>query len=181
MQPSSPPNSEARRKFLTVDRLWEALAIVAIGFALWKIFVAPRALDKPRAHPAPAASYRRLDGGWFRLAQQRGRVVFLDFYASWCTPCKVEAPLVEGWARANPQALVVPVDVGEPRAAALRFAQRYRLVNVVLDPESSARALFEVEGFPTIVVVDGAGYVRAKWEGLNPAIGLAMSHALKEL
>jgi len=46
-----------------------------------------------------------------------------------------------------------------------------------LDPSGSARPLFAVEGFPTIVVIDRNGFIRAKWEGLNPAIGLAMSNA----
>lgn len=148
---------------------------------MWKIFIAPRAFESPKAHPAPAAVYQRLDGGTFRLADQRGRVVFLDFYASWCEPCKLELRLVEGWSRVHPAATVVAVDVGESRSVAAGFAQRYRLRNVALDPQGSARAFFSVEGFPTIVVVDGSGYIRAKWEGLNPAIALALNNAEKSL
>ncbi|HEY2475517.1 MAG TPA: TlpA disulfide reductase family protein [Candidatus Cybelea sp.] len=173
--------SSSTRKLLRIDRLWDALALLAIAFALWKIFIAPRSLDFHSSHPAPAAVYERLDGGTFHLAQQRGRLVFLDFYASWCTPCKLELPLVQRWSSSHPETLVVPVDVGESRATAADFARRYRLRDVLLDPQSSARALFSVEGFPTIVVVDGRGYVRAKWEGLNPAIGLAMDNAEKSL
>jgi thiol-disulfide isomerase/thioredoxin len=153
--------------------------LCVVAFAIWKIFIAPRAFEPPRAHPAPAVVYQRLDGGAFRLAGARGRIVFLDFYATWCEPCKLSLPLVEGWSQAHPEALVVPVDVGEPRATAQIFARRYRLRNVALDSQSSASPLFGVRGFPTVVVVDQAGYVRAKWEGLNPAITLAMSHALE--
>lgn len=144
---------------------------------LWKLFVAPRWFSAPGAHPAPLAAYDRLDGGTFRIAQQRGHVVFLDFYASWCEPCKIELPMVERWQRAHPHAIVVPVDVGEARSVAAEFARRYALGNVALDPHVSARALFGVDGFPTIVVIDARGDIRAKWEGLNPAIGLALSHA----
>jgi len=122
-----------------------------------------------------------LDGGTFRVADQRGSLVFLDFYASWCEPCKIELPLVERWSRGNRGAIVVPVDVGEPRSVAAPFARRYSLQNVALDPTSSARALFDVQGFPTIVVIDATGHIRAKWEGLNPAIGLAMSNAQAHL
>ena len=163
------------------NRIWDAIAIVAIGFVLWKIFVAPRAFEPPAAHPAPHAIYPRLDGGTFDVAEQRGHVVFLDFYASWCTPCKIELPLVESWSRQNPGAVVVPVDVGETRSVAVAFARRYSLVNVALDERVSARPLFGVNGFPTVVVIDSAGDVRAKWVGLNPAIGLAMSNAQKKL
>jgi hypothetical protein len=86
-------------------------------------------------------------------------------------------PLVETWRRGHPDAIVVPVDVGEPDSAAAAFARRYSLGNVALDPTANARALFDVQGFPTIVVIDGRLFVRAKWEGFNPAIGLAMSNA----
>jgi thiol-disulfide isomerase/thioredoxin len=144
---------------------------------LWKIFVAPRALSAPGVYPAPHAAYPLLDGGTFRVADQRGRVVFLDFYASWCEPCKIELPLVERWRRAHPNATVVPVDVGEPRSVAADFARRYSLGDVALDSQVNARPLFGVQGFPTIVVIDATGHIRAKWEGLNPAIGLALSHA----
>lgn len=163
------------------SRVWDALAVSAIAFALWKIFVVPRSFSTPGSQPEPHAVYPRVSGGTFRLADQRGHVVFLDFYASWCEPCKIELPLVERWSRAHPKALVVPVDVGEARTVAVEFARRYSLQNVVLDPRSSARALFGVAGFPTIVVIDATGDIRAKWEGLNPAIGLALTNAANHL
>jgi thiol-disulfide isomerase/thioredoxin len=153
------------------------LAVAVIAFALWKIFVAPRSFSPPRAHRAPDAVYELLDGGTFRVAQERGRILFLDFYASWCVPCKIELPLVQRWEKSHPGSVVVPVDVGEPRSVATEFARRYSLENVALDPRATARALFDLQGFPTMVVIDPSGDVRAKWEGLNPAIGFAMSHA----
>jgi thiol-disulfide isomerase/thioredoxin len=163
------------------NRIFDALAIVAIVFAIWKIFIAPRSFGPAGAHPAPHAVYDLLDGGVFRVADQRGHVVFLDFYASWCGPCKIELPLVERWYRSHPDAVVVPVDVAEPRKVATEFARRYSLENVALDPHTTATAYFGVAGFPTVIVIDRNGYVRAKWEGLNPAIGLAMSNAEKSL
>ena len=163
------------------NRIWDAVAVVAIAFALWKIFLAPRRFEPPNAHPAPHAVYARLDGGTFKVADQRGHVLFLDFYASWCGPCKIEAPLVASWVRQHPDAVVVPIDVGEPRHVAADFARHYSLENVALDPHGSAQALFGIEGFPTVVVIDGTGHIRAKWEGLNPAIGLALSNAEKTL
>ncbi len=181
MQPFSAPSSEPARKLFTAGRFWDALAALVIGFAVWKIFIAPRSFEPAGAHPAPAAIYQRLNGDAFRVADRRGHVLFLDFYASWCEPCKLELPLVEAWSREHPAATVVAVDVGEERSIAAAFARRYRLQNVALDPDSNARALFAVEGFPTVVVIDRSGFVRAKWEGLNPAIALAMNNALSSL
>ena len=159
-------------------RLWDVVAVLLIAFVLWKIFAAPRFLvAAERSQPAPHASFDRLEGGTFRVTDQRGRLLFLDFYASWCEPCKIELPLVESWARTHPRAAVVPVDVAEPLVAVAAFAQRYRLKNVALDPHGDARGIFGIDGFPTVVVVDPAGRIRAKWEGLNPAIAIAMSNA----
>jgi thiol-disulfide isomerase/thioredoxin len=180
LQPYSLRNNGWRQVF-SAARVWDALAVAAVAFALWKIFLVPRAFDAPHAHRAPHAVFARLDGGTFALAGDRGRIVFLDFYASWCEPCKLELPLVERWASAHPQAEVVPIDVGESASAARTFAQRYRLSNVALAASTTAGALFGVVGFPSIVVVDPDGFIRAKWEGLNPAIGLAMSNAQRSL
>ena len=170
------------RRWLTLDRVWDGLALLAIAFVLWKVFIAPRNLDAANAHPAPRAAYERLDGsGTFRIADQRGRLLFLDFYASWCEPCRIELPQVQEWALAHPDAVVAMVDVGEPHSVAEKFARQYHLHNVVLDPHSTAQPLFAVEGFPTLVVVDPQGRIRASWQGLNPAIALAMSNARKNL
>jgi thiol-disulfide isomerase/thioredoxin len=169
------------RGFFSRARLWDVLALLVVAFALWRIFIAPHALEPAGKEPAPHAVFARLDGDEFRVASERGRLLFLDFFASWCEPCTVELPLVESWARAHPSAVVVPVDVGEPAAVVRGFARRYRLHGVALDPQSSARALFGVQGFPTIVVIDPTGHIRAKWEGLNPAIALAMTDAQKRL
>jgi len=163
------------------NKIFDALAIAVIAFAVWKIFIAPRSLIAPGTHPAPHAVYDLLGGGEFRVADQRGRLVFLDFYATWCEPCKLELPLVERWARAHSHSLVVPIDVGERRSVVADFARRYSLDNVAFDPSARSRALFDLQGFPTIVVVDPHGYIRAKWEGLNPAISLALTNAERSL
>lgn len=148
---------------------------------MWKIFFAPQALDVSKAYPAPRIAYPKLDGGTFHIRDERGHVLFLDFYASWCDPCRLETPLVQNYARAHPQVAVVPIDVGEPPVVATRFAKKFGLSGVVLDPTASSQGFFAVEGFPTIVVIDPQGRIRATWQGFNPAIALAMANAVKKL
>jgi thiol-disulfide isomerase/thioredoxin len=159
-------------------RIWDALALLVVAFVVWKIFVAPRSFAAATsAQPAPHAAFARLDGTAFHVTDARGRLLFLDFYASWCTPCKVELPLVESWAKTHARAVVVPVDVAEPREAVAAFARKYALEGVALDPHADAQGIFSIGGFPTVVVIDPQGRIRAKWEGLNPAIAMAMSNA----
>lgn len=162
-------------------RLLDAAALLVIAFVAWKIFLAPRALSVSKAYPAPHIVYQKLGGGEFRLTAERGHVVFLDFFASWCDPCKLETPLVERYGKSHPNVVVVPVDVGEPDSVAARFAKRYGLRGVVLDPHALSQGYFRVQGFPTVVVIDPQGRIRATWTGLNPAIQVAMAHAEKSL
>lgn len=169
-----------RRSLLTLNRAWDILAILAVLFVLYRIFVAPRIFAAPLV-PAPHVRYASLAGKPFVLTQHRGHVVFLDFWASWCEPCKLSLPLVERFARAHPQAVVIPVDVGEPRAVAQAYARRHDLRDVALDPDALSKGFFQIEGFPTIVVIDPRGRLRATWQGFNPAVGLNMAHAVSAL
>jgi peptide/nickel transport system substrate-binding protein len=159
-----------------LSRGLDGLAIVVVLYALFHFFVQPR-LIREAAEPAPPVALAALDGGRFSLTGHRGRVVFLDFWASWCAPCKQSLPLVEHYARAHPDIDVVAVNVGESAAAARAYARQTRLANVVLDPDEIAAHAYGVNGFPTMVVVDPAGMVRAKWIGYDPAVEQAMADA----
>ena len=164
-----------------MGRVWDALAVAIILFVAWKWFVAPRSLKGADALPAPHVNYALLDGGSYALAAHHGRVVFLDFWASWCEPCKLSLPLVEGYARKHPEVDVIPVDVGEPRSVAAEYAAAHGLSHVALDPNSISTGYFQLTGFPTVVVIDPQGRIRATWQGLNPAIALNMGNAEKSL
>jgi thiol-disulfide isomerase/thioredoxin len=160
-----------------VGRALDVLAVLVVLFVLYRIFVAPRYLSTANAHPAPHVTYQMLSGKPFVLTEHRGKVVFLDFWASWCEPCKLSLPMVEKFARAHPEVEVVPVDVGEPRTVAAAFARTHDLLHVALDPQALSQGFFQLDGFPTMVVIDPQGRIRATWTGFNPAIQLNMAHA----
>jgi thiol-disulfide isomerase/thioredoxin len=170
-----------RPKWLTWARLWDVLALLVIAFVVWKWFVAPRALDRTNAFPAPRISYTLLDGKTYVLSAHRGHVIFLDFWASWCEPCKVELPLVEAFARQHPEVDVVPVNVGESLPVVTSYANEHHLGNVATDPKSISQGYFQLDGFPTVVVIDPQGRIRATWQGFNPAVTTNMSNAVREL
>lgn len=162
-------------------RIWDVLALLIIAFVVWKLLVAPRSLSQTNAVPAPHVVLATLGTAPFKLIDHRGKVVFLDFYASWCEPCKISLPLVEHFARSHALADVIPIDVGEPPPVVAAFAKQFNLSGVALDQNRLAANWFNVEGFPTMVVIDPQGNVRGTWPGLNPAIQLNMENALTQL
>jgi cytochrome c biogenesis protein CcmG/thiol:disulfide interchange protein DsbE len=109
-----------------------ALALVAGLFTLlvWKLATqdegaAPK-LGRGETPPAPAFRLDRLDQpGKLSLASYRGQPVIINFWASWCIPCKEEAPLLESvWKQYRDQGLVVlGVDINDVRSEARRFAR----------------------------------------------------------
>ena len=139
---------------------------------------------KPRTEPqyvvqATPVSLAALDGGRrFDLAQRRGRLVFLDFWATWCGPCKDSIPLVQRFRRGHPGVDVVSVDVGEPPAFVRTYAAKLKMAEVVLDPDETVAHAFGVSGYPTLVAIDPAGRVRARWIGFDPDIEREMADAV---
>ncbi|MDQ6827117.1 MAG: TlpA family protein disulfide reductase [Candidatus Eremiobacteraeota bacterium] len=158
-------------------RLWDVLAVIVIVLIAYKLLVVPLSLPPRDARPAPDISLVSLQARQFTLREYRGRVVFLDFWASWCQPCKTSLPMVERFARTHRNVHIEAIDVGEPRPVAAQFASAYDLQHVALDPDHLAANWFGVDGFPTMIVVDTKGMIRAKWVGFNPAIQLMMAHA----
>ena len=113
-----------------------ALALVTGLFALlvWKVATqdegaAPK-LGRGETPPAPTFRLDRLDQpGKVSLAAYRGRPVIVNFWASWCIPCKEEAPLLEAvWKRYRDRGLVVVgVDINDVRGEARRFARENKM------------------------------------------------------
>ncbi|GAC1408147.1 MAG: hypothetical protein NVSMB64_15940 [Candidatus Velthaea sp.] len=170
--PGPPPRSAKS----WIARGLDALAVAVVLYAVFHFFIAPR-LHTVDVVAAPPIELAALDGSRFSLSGHRGRVVFLDFWASWCGPCKLSLPLVEHFAKTHREVDVVALDAGEPAGVAGAYAREHHIGNVVLDPDETAAHAYGVTGFPTMVVIDPLGNVRAKWVGFNPAIELQMADA----
>lgn len=112
-----------------------------------------------------------LPGDSRRLADLRGRFVYLDFWASWCAPCRVSFPWMNALHdRLGPQGLlVVAINLDAERADADRFLQRHPPRFLVgFDPRGDSPRAFQVRAMPTSVLVAPDGRVVSVQRGFVP-------------
>jgi len=129
---------------------------------------------------APAQSFPapRLGGGEDALANYRGRVVLLNLWASWCTPCREEMPDLERlYVAEGARGLVVlGVDQGESAEVAAAFARRHGVTfPVLLDEEQRYGRAYAAVGLPTSIVVDRTGRIV---KGIDGALSFGQMHAV---
>ena len=113
---------------------------------------------------APAVSYdvKRTDGMVDSLARHRGSVVVMNFWATWCPPCKEEMPALETFAREmrGKGVVVLGIDQGESAATAGAFAKAHGITfPILLDEEQKYASSYVSIGLPTTVIVGRDGHV----------------------
>jgi peroxiredoxin len=135
-----------------------AVVLGAVGIALWRGSVPP-ALE--RGSRAPAFELADLDGARrMGLADLRGRVVLLNFWATWCKPCEDEMPAMEQLYRrlGGPEFELVAISVDTDPDAVARFRDRLGLsFPILLDPGSEVSRRYQTTGYPESFLIDRAG------------------------
>jgi cytochrome c biogenesis protein CcmG/thiol:disulfide interchange protein DsbE len=138
-----------------------ALAAVAglLGLLVWRL--THQSKPPKIGGPAPAFSLRRLDtNGTLALASLRGKPVVLNFWASWCVPCKGEAKMLEdAWQRYRSQGVVfVGIDWHDVKSDARRFLDHHGVTYpTVLDGSGSITDRYGVVGVPETYFIDRRG------------------------
>lgn len=114
----------------------------------------------PPQRPTPPLDLPLLDGGRWRLAEQRGHPLVLNFWASWCGPCRAEMPALELMAlrHAGDGLRVLCINHRESALAIRRFTEAIDLsLPVALDADGTASAAWTPKLFPTSVLVSRSG------------------------
>ncbi|MGH2822979.1 MAG: TlpA family protein disulfide reductase, partial [Thermoleophilaceae bacterium] len=128
------------------------------------------ALAAGEREAAPELELPRLSGdGVGSLDDYRGRVVVLNFWASWCEPCREESPLLQRWHEriVKRGATVLGVDVQDLTGDAQEFIDEYDLTYPMLrDGEGSTRENFSILGLPETFVIDRRGRIAAVRRGV---------------
>ena len=127
------------------------------------------AIQRGERDPAPEIELPPLAGGPERsLSDWRGKVVLLNYWASWCEPCRRESPLLERWHRriAKRGGTVLGIDVLDVTNDANDFIDQYGLSYPQLrDKDGSTQEDFGVVAYPETFVIDRAGRIVATQRG----------------
>jgi cytochrome c biogenesis protein CcmG, thiol:disulfide interchange protein DsbE len=118
------------------------------------------------------------------LSAYRGKVVYLDFWASWCGPCKQSFPWMQTMKDTyGRQGLtVIAVNLDMDRADADKFLGRFRpTFEVRFDPKGKLAAFYKVQAMPSSVLIDRHGVARFTHEGYRPVDGAAYEAQVLEL
>ena len=147
---------------------WIVVAGVVCLVVLFAMSLQLNAAGQVQAGPAPDFTFTQFDGKQFKLSDQRGKVVVVNIWASWCDPCKQEAAVLENTWRAYRDRGVVflgadYVDTDEP---ALAFVKQYDITYPNgPDVGSNIYRLFRARGVPETYVIDQKGSVSRLFVG----------------
>jgi cytochrome c biogenesis protein CcmG, thiol:disulfide interchange protein DsbE len=132
-------------------------------------------------HPAPEFTLLGLDGKVHRLHDYLGRSVVLNFWASWCIPCRKEMPLLDAvYQRLEYSGIVVlGINQREDATTARGYAERLNLhFPILLDTDLSASLTYEAFGLPMTFFIDTKGILRGRTLGTLTAESLDQYLAL---
>ncbi|MEA2348839.1 MAG: cytochrome c biosis protein CcmG, thiol:disulfide interchange protein DsbE [Thermoleophilaceae bacterium] len=164
------------RRFISPGPALAVVAVLALlGLLTYGLMTAgpdhsiDTALAAGRQPPAPALSLARLDGtGTATLHDWAGKVVVLNYWASWCKPCRDEAPALQRFHDQikSSGGTVVGVDVKDVSGDAQAFIDQYGLDYPMLrDPDGSTQREYGIEAYPETVVIDRQGRIVALQRG----------------
>jgi thiol-disulfide isomerase/thioredoxin len=165
-----------------------AALIAAVLVALLLIVVVAPAADSATTQligqPAPDFALRSLGNENLRLSEHQGEVVVINFWATWCGPCRQEMPLLDElygkYRRAGLVLLSVNIDDAQDRAIEMAGALQVSYP-VLLDVRKEVARAYQVGTMPVTVLIDREGVVRYVSEGYKPGYERRYTDQVREL
>lgn len=136
------------------------------------IFIVHVNADDLTGKSAPAFSTQDIDGKEITLSDYRGKVVLLDFWASWCMPCREEFPFLVKFYRKHQKEdfIILAVNIDDKEENMRSFLTKNHATNVfpvIFDREKSIPPMYELESMPTSIFIDKKGIIRFTHTGFN--------------
>ena len=124
-------------------------------------------VDPQAGKPAPDFELSTLDGKTVHLSDYKGHPVLVNYWATWCPPCRDELPLIQvRHAQYSPDLVVPAINAGEDSATVKNYIEKEGLTfPVLLDPDWKVEALFGIMAYPTSIFIDRNGVVQARYVG----------------
>ena len=125
-----------------------------------------------------------MEGGEFQLSEQKGQVVVLDFWASWCGPCMQALPQVDAVVAefADRGVKLVAVNMQEDRDAITSALERLKIKPAVaLDIDGAAAEHYQVTAIPHTLVIDAEGNIARLFIGSSPESAALLRTTIEEL
>lgn len=174
---------------------WHSLMALSLILSVAWILMSriPEQSDPSAAPPAPRTGFRAPDftlatlgGETVTLSDLQGQAVLINFWATWCPPCRAELPAIQAaYERYADQGLVVlAVDMAESPQTVAAFAQRFGLsFPIPLDRDGQVANQYRVRAIPTSFFVDREGVVRSVFTGpMNgPLIEDRLTRVMREV
>jgi cytochrome c biogenesis protein CcmG, thiol:disulfide interchange protein DsbE len=143
---------------------WGVVGLAGVG-VLWMVFHPQPHGPVALGDPAPAFRLPRLPSGNLSLRDFRGKVVILNFWATWCPPCVEETPSLEAFASQMEDrgVVVLGVSVDQDPEALVKFVSQYHLsYPIARDPRRNVPTRYGTYKFPETYIIDRNGYVAEK-------------------
>lgn len=137
-----------------------------------KLIANPKEAEYPLA---PSFSVQTLDGQQVSLQQLTGRIVVMDFWATWCRPCRDSVPELKTLTKKYPPSklALISFSADDDQQAWRDFIPKHDMEwPQYWDGDGRIRAAFGVHAFPTYLVIDQEGFIRERIVGLNPQLSI---------
>ncbi|HEX5459156.1 MAG TPA: TlpA disulfide reductase family protein [Steroidobacteraceae bacterium] len=157
-------------------------ALVALALPAWA--AADAAADSVAPAAAPAFTLQSTSGQQVSLAQFKGDVVMINFWASWCSPCRQEMPLLDSIYRKYKDMGFELIGVNvepDPKSANAWLKATPVSYPILYDPQSKVSQLYQVQAMPTTVIIDRSGTVRFLHRGYLPGDENAYLNSIRSL
>ncbi len=140
-------------------------------------------LADPPFPKLPDLTLKLLDGGAYALSSARGKVLLLDFWASWCAPCLQELPQLQALYDAERRngLEAIAVNAEEPQEVVRQAARRLGLSLPIAAYDETLDRAFKVRVLPAMVLVDREGRMRARWDGYQTGLESVVASKARRL
>ncbi|WP_243371100.1 TlpA disulfide reductase family protein [Geotalea sp. SG265] len=159
------------------------------SYGLWIVVslllsAAPAAALLQKGQPAPPINVTTISGQPVTLANYKGHVLVLDFFATWCSPCREAIPhllsLNRKYGKQGLQILGMSVDDGSDRVVKSFIAER-KISYPVTMVDEDLQVNYGLRSVPTIFVISKKGIVAERFQGYSDEVGRALENAVKRL